>query len=201
IAEADENTQKFWMAIAGGFAVAYPALNLIGKFSSAFGTLFSTLGKFITKKTGDKALENIGSIGTAAFEASGKTGLLSQAIGLLGNPITWGVLLGGVAVGAIAYFAQQALDARQRTEEWGTAVSKTEAQELSKFKTKVDETNQAMTAFSENGVQDVEAVKVAFQGLVDEITKLTDKELAKDLKIAEQMGMSPEVIAQIKKSH
>ncbi|HFI0423939.1 TPA: phage tail tape measure protein [Streptococcus suis] len=201
IAEADEETQQFWMMLAGGVAVAYPALNLIGKFSSAFGTLFSTLGKFITKKTGDKALENIASIGTAAFEASGKTGLLSQAIGLLGSPVTWGVLLGGAALVGVALWAEKAREAAQRTAEWGTAVSKTEAQELSKFKTKVDETNQAMTAFSENGVQDVEAVKVAFQGLVDEITKLTDKELAKDLKIAEQMGMSPEVITQIKKSH
>ncbi|HFI0055092.1 TPA: phage tail tape measure protein [Streptococcus suis] len=201
IAEADENTQKFWIAIAGGAAVAYPALNFVGSLFTAFGKISSVLGNFITDKTGDKVLKNIDSIGTAAFEASGKTGLFSQAIGLLGNPVTWGVLLGGAALVGVALWAEKAREAAQRTAEWGTAVSKTEAQELSKFKTKVDETNQAMTAFSENGVQDVEAVKVAFQGLVDEITKLTDKELAKDLKIAEQMGMSPEVIAQIKKSH
>lgn len=201
IAEADEETQQFWMMLAGGAAVAYPALNFVGSLFTAFGKISSVLGKFITDKTGDKVLKNIDSIGTAALEASGNTGLFSRAIGLLGNPITWGVLIGGAALVGVAMWAEKASEAAQRTAEWGTAVSKTEAQELSKFKSKVDETNEAMTAFSENGVQDVEAVKTAFQGLVDEITKLTDKELAKDLKIAEQMGASPEVIAQIEKSH
>ncbi|HEM6397921.1 TPA: phage tail tape measure protein [Streptococcus suis] len=200
IAEADEETQQFWMMLAGGAAVAYPALNFVGSLFTAFGKISSVLGKFITDKTGDKVLKNIDSIGTAALEASGNTGLFSRAIGLLGNPITWGVLIGGAALVGVAMWAEKASEAAQRTAEWGTAVSKTEAQELSKFKSKVDETNEAMTAFSENGVQDVEAVKTAFQGLVDEITKLTDKELAKDLKIAEQMGLSPEAIAQIKKS-
>ncbi len=210
-AEADEETQKFWMTVAGGLAVAYPVLNFagnlvtgIGNVSSAFGFLSTKMSEILAKKAVASTLASVATsattTGTAMAGAAGSAGLFSGAIALLGNPVTWGVLLGGAAVGAIAYFAQQALDARQRTEEWGTAVSKTEAQELSKFKTKVDETNQAMTTFSENGVQDVEAVKVAFQGLVDEITKLTDKELAKDLKIAEQMGLSPEAIAQIKKS-
>ncbi|HFU4060495.1 TPA: phage tail tape measure protein, partial [Streptococcus suis] len=212
-AEADENTQKLWITLAGGLAVAYPILNLagilvsaVGNLSTAFGYLSTGMSKLLAKKAVASTLASVAtsatSTGTAMAGAAGNTGLLASAIAGVGGLVpALGILAGVVAVGTVAYFAQQALDARQRTEEWGTAVSKTEAQELSKFKTKVDETNQAMTAFSENGVQDVEAVKVAFQGLVDEITKLTDKELAKDLKIAEQMGMSPEVIAQIKKSH
>ncbi|HEM3576832.1 TPA: phage tail tape measure protein [Streptococcus suis] len=212
-AEADESTQKFWMAIAGGFAVAYPFLNLagivfsaVGNLSTAFGGLSTKMSEVLAKKAVASTLASVATsattTGTAMAGAAGNTSLLASAIAGVGGLVpALGILAGVVAVGTVAYFAQQALDARQRTEEWGTAVSKTEAQELSTFKTKVDETNQAMTAFSENGVQDVEAVKVAFQGLVDEITKLTDKELAKDLKIAEQMGMSPEVITQIKKSH
>ncbi|HFI0171038.1 TPA: phage tail tape measure protein [Streptococcus suis] len=198
IAEADENTQKFWIAIAGGAAVAYPALNFVGSLFTAFGKISSVLGKFITDKTGDKALENIGSIGTAAFEASGKTGLLSQAIGLLGNPVTWGVLLGGATLVGVALWAEKAREAAQRTAEWGTAVSKTEAQELSKFKSKVDKTNEAMTLFGTEGVQDVENVKQAFSELTGEIAKLVDENLAKDLKLAEKLGLSDEEIQYMK---
>lgn len=192
-----------WGLIA---AAAGPALNILGNGISVTGSVFKGLGKVSTAlgkvsgalKTGAPLMSAFSGATTTATAASGG---LASAVGLLGNPVTWGVLLGGAALVGVAMWAEKAREAAQRTAEWGTAVSETEAQELSKFKTKVDETNQAMTAFSENGVQDVEAVKVAFQGLVDEITKLTDKELAKDLKIAEQMGMSPEVIAQIKKSH
>ena len=75
----------------------------------------------------------------------------------------------------IGYFAQKAAEARQRTEEWGTAVSKAEAQELSRFKDKVDETTKAMETFGTEGVEDVEAVKTAFSSLIDEINKLVDE--------------------------
>ncbi|HFU4060516.1 TPA: phage tail tape measure protein, partial [Streptococcus suis] len=189
------------IAVAAG-----PTLTTFGKGVGVLGSVFEGLGKVSTVlgkvsgalQTGTPLLSTFTrSAGTAATASGG----LASAVGLLGNPITWGVLLGGAALVAVSYLAQEATNARQRTEEWGTEVDRVQAGELTKFKDKVDETNQAMTTFSENGVQDVEAVKVAFQGLVDEITKLTDKELVKDLKIAEQMGMSPEVIAQIKKSH
>ena len=210
-AEADESTQKFWMAIAGGLAVAYPllhfagnAVSAVGNVSSAFGFLSTKMSEVLAKKAVASTLASVAtsatSTGTAMAGAAGSAGLFSGAVALLGNPVTWGVLLGGAAVIGVAIWAEKAREAAQRTAEWGTAVSKTEAQELSKFKTKVDETTQSMTAFSENGVQDVDAVKTAFQGLVDEITKLTDKELAKDLKVAEKLGLSSEAIAQIKKS-
>lgn len=198
IAEADEETQQFWMMLAGGAAVAYPALNFVGSLFTAFGKISSVLGKFITDKTGDKVLKNIDSIGTAALEASGNTGLFSRAIGLLGNPITWGVLIGGAALVGVAMWAEKASEAAQRTAEWGTAVSKTEAQELSKFKSKVDETNEAMTLFGTDGVQDVENVKQAFSELTGEIAKLVDENLAKDLKLAEKLGLSDEEIQRMK---
>ncbi|HFI0238315.1 TPA: phage tail tape measure protein [Streptococcus suis] len=198
IAEADEETQKFWMYFAGGVAVAYPALNFFGDLASAFGTLSSTLGKFITKKTGDKVLKNIDSIGTAAFEASGKTGLFSQAIGLLGSPATWGILLGGAALISAAVWAEDASRAAQRTAEWGATVSQTESENLSKFKEKVDETTQAMEDFGEKGVQDVESIKQAFSELTTEITKLVDENLAKDLELAEKLGLSEEEVQRIK---
>ncbi|HFI0634095.1 TPA: phage tail tape measure protein [Streptococcus suis] len=198
IAEADKETQQFWMYFAGGVAIAYPVLNLIGKFISAFGTLSSTLGKFITDKTGDKVLKNIDSIGTAAFEASGKTGLFSQAIGLLGSPATWGILLGGAALISAAVWAEDASRAAQRTAEWGAAVSQTESEDLSKFKEKVDETTQAMEDFGERGVQDVESIKQAFSELTTEINKLVDENLAKDLELAEKLGLSEEEVQRIK---
>ncbi|HFU4206541.1 TPA: phage tail tape measure protein, partial [Streptococcus suis] len=98
----------------------------------------------------------------------------------------------------VAMWAEKASEAAQRTAEWGTAVSKTEAQELSKFKIKVDETNQAMTLFGTEGVQDVENVKQAFSELTSEIAKLVDENLAKDLKLAEKLGLSDEEIQHMK---
>ncbi|HFU4116313.1 TPA: phage tail tape measure protein [Streptococcus suis] len=198
IAEADEETQQFWMMLAGGVAVAYPVLNFAGNLFTAFGKISSVLGKFITDKTGDKVLKNIDSIGTAAFEASGKTGLFSQAVGLLGSPVTWGVLLGGAALVSAAVWAEDASRAAQRTAEWGAAVSQTESEDLSKFKEKVDETTQAMEDFGVKGVQDVESIKQAFSELTTEITKLVDENLAKDLELAEKLGLSEEEVQRIK---
>ncbi|MHA4750759.1 hypothetical protein ACX0FG_15590, partial [Enterococcus faecium] len=69
---------------------------------------------------------------------------------------------------------------------------------LSAFKDKVDEANRAMSAFGTEGVEDVEAVKTAFSNLTDEINKLVDDNLAKDLKLAEKLGLSDEEIQRIK---
>ncbi|HEM5082123.1 TPA: phage tail tape measure protein [Streptococcus suis] len=209
-AEADEGTQKFWMTIAGGLAVAYPALNFVGNLATGIGNVSSAFGFLSTKMSGILAKKAVASTlssvatsatttGTAMAGAAGSAGLLSSAVGLLGNPVTWGVLLGGGAVlVGVAMWAEKAREAAQRTAEWGTAVSKTEAQELSKFKSKVDETNKAMTLFGTEGVQDVENVKQAFSELTGEIAKLVDENLAKDLKLAEKLGLSDEEIQHMK---
>lgn len=199
-----------WGLIA---AAAGPALSIVGKgvgiigsVVSAFGTLnkgigavFTSLGKFsgfiTTLGTSSASVETLAaSAGTATTSVGGLTG----AVGLLGNPVTWGVLLGGAALLTIGYFADKAADAKQRTEEWGTSVSKTQANELQQFKDKVDETNQAMTVFGTDGAADVEAVRSAFQGLVDDITTLADKDLSKKIKLAEKMGLSEEQIQRMK---
>lgn len=208
-AEADEGTQKFWMTIAGGLAVAYPALNFVGNLATGIGNVSSAFGFLSTKMSGILAKKAVASTlssvatsatttGTAMAGAAGSAGLLSSAVGLLGNPVTWGVLLGGAALVGVAMWAEKASQAAQRTAEWGAAVSKTEAQELSKFKSKVDETTQAMDTFGTEGVQDVEAIKTAFSELTGEISKLVDENLSKDLELAERLGLSDEEIQRIK---
>lgn len=184
-------------------AAAGPALVVFGKVAGALGTTFKVLGTVssgIGKLVGTVAplITNFAGMETAAVGATGATSGLTGAVGLLGNPVTWGVLLGGAALLAIGYFADKAADAKQRTEEWGTSVSKTQANELQQFKDKVDETNQAMTVFGTDGASDVEAVRSAFQGLVDDITTLADEDLSKKIKLAEKMGLSEEQIQRLK---
>ena len=204
--ELDKEQQQqiiTWGLIA---AAAGPALTIFGKATGVIGSVFNGLGKmsmffgrisggFQVLKAGVPTIQTFTTETTAATAAS--TGW-AGAIGLLGNPVTWGVLLGGAALVAIGYFAQKAAEARQRTEEWGTAVSKAEAQELSRFKEKVDETTKAMDTFGTEGVEDVEAVKTAFSELTDEINKLVDENLAKDLELAKKLGLSDEEIQRIK---
>lgn len=199
-----------WGLIA---ASAGPALSILGKgvsvvgsVSKGIGTVTKALGNGL-KKIGEfsAGMQAVGSsasgieaVGASAATAEGSVAGLSGAVGLLGNPVTWGVLLGGAALLAVGYFANKAAEAKQRTEEWGTAVSKAQASELQQFKDKVDETNQAMTAFGTDGTADVEAVRSAFKGLVDDITTLADKDLNKKIKLAEKYGLSEEEIQRMK---
>lgn len=184
-------------------AAAGPALVVFGKVAGTLGTTFKALGTVssgIGKVVGKVAplITNFAGMETAAVGATGATSGLAGAVGLLGNPITWGVLLGGAALLAVGYFANKAAEAKQRTEEWGTSVSETQANELQQFKDKVDETNQAMTIFGTNGAADVEAVRKAIQGLADDITTLADKDLNKKIKLAEKLGLSEEQIQRLK---
>lgn len=184
-------------------AAAGPALVVFGKFAGTLGTTFKALGTVssgIGKLVGKVAplITNFAGMETAAVGATGATSGLAGAVGLLGNPITWGVLLGGAALLAVGYFANKAAEAKQRTEDWGASVSETQANELQQFKDKVDETNQAMTIFGTNGAADVEAVRKAIQGLADDITTLADKDLNKKIKLAEKLGLSEEQIQRLK---
>lgn len=184
-------------------AAAGPALVVFGKVAGALGTTFKALGTVssgIGKLVGKVAplITNFAGMETAAVGATGATSGLAGAVGLLGNPVTWGVLLGGAALLAIGHFAGKAVEAKQRTEEWGTSVSETQANELQQFKDKVDETNQAMTIFGTNGAADVEAVRKAIQGLADDITTLADEDLNKKIKLAEKLGLSEEQIQRLK---
>lgn len=197
-AKAPKPVQTAGLALAGFLALGYPTLNFLGNLSTVAGSTFSWLGKIAGQKA---AATTISGFGTEAGAAATKAGLLAKSGGLLSALMssTGLLVVGAIAAGAgIAYFAHKANEARQRTEEWGTKVSATEANELTKFKAKVDETNQAMAAFGSEGSADVEKIKEAFKGLTDEINKLTDKQLAKDLKLAEKLGFSDEEIQKIK---
>lgn len=198
-----------WGMIA---ASAGPALSILGNGIGVIGSVFkgvskvtSTLGKVSgALQTGTPLLEMFSGSATAATTAT--TGL-SGAVGILGNPITWGVLLGGAALATVGYFAWQANEATKRAREWGTEVDAVQANELSKFKTKVDETNVAMELFanSKDGVEQikgsVDKVKQAFDELAKSINKSLDEQLNKDLEIAKKFGFSDEAIADMQRQN
>lgn len=191
-------------------AAAGPALKLlggglgiIGGLTKGFGSLVSGIGKVSGAiKTfkdagsvagGFKALSaSIGQVGTATAEASTSTSLLSTAVASLGNPVTWGVLAGGVALVGLTYIAEQMAEAENRTQRWGTSVSKVQDEQLSGFKSKVDEANKAIVDFGATA-GNVDNVKASFEKLNSEIDKLIDEKKEKLQALAKEVGMSEEV--------
>lgn len=173
-------------SIIGGFAKVIGATARgIGKFSGILKTI-SSGGGFIN---GLKQMATgMTATGTAAEGAAASTGLWSTAVGLLGNPLTWGVLAGGAALIGIGIIAKEMADANERTQTWGTSVSKLQDQELSRLKSKVDEVHQATIGFGQGGAQAVENVRKSVQGLADDIQKAIDKDLEKTLKGLEKVG-------------
>lgn len=126
--------------------------------------------------------------GTAAEGAAASTGLWSTAVGILGSGATWGILAGGAALVTIGIIAHDIAEANERTQTWGTSVSKLQDQELSRLKSKVDEVHQATVGFGQGGAQAVENVRKSVQGLADDIQKAIDKDLEKTLKGLEKIG-------------
>lgn len=175
-------------SIIGGFAKVIGATARgIGKFSGILKTI-SNGGGFIN---GLKQMATgMTATGTAAEGAAASTGLWSTAVGLLGNPLTWGVIAGGAALIGIGIIAKEMADANERTQTWGTSVSKLQDQELSRLKSKVDEVHQATIGFGQGGAQAVENVRKSVQGLADDIQKAIDKDLEKTLKGLEKVGAS-----------
>lgn len=189
------------MAAAIGPALKFfgKGASIIGGFAKGLGTIAKGIGTFSgTLKTissgggfinGLKQMATgMTATGTAAEGAAASTGLWSTAVGLLGNPVTWGVLLGGGALLAIGLVAKEMADANERTQTWGTSVSKLQDQELSRLKSKVDEVHQATVGFGQGGAQAVENVRKSVQGLADDIQKAIDKDLEKTLKGLEKVG-------------
>nr|WP_241964673.1 phage tail tape measure protein [Streptococcus chenjunshii] len=186
---ASPEMKRFIAYMVAGTAAASPLLKILGSTTSGVGKLMNGVGKLAGGLKGLMAVKDLApAMGAVTTEATG----LTSAVGLLGNPVTWGVLLGGGALLAITAWSEHAREAKNRTQEWGTEVSKTQANELSEFKDKVDETSRAMEGFGTGGTQNVNDVKKAFKELADEITALTDEKLAKDLKLAEKWGLSDE---------
>ena len=189
------------MAAAIGPALKFfgKGASIIGGFAKGLGTIAKGIGTFSgTLKTisngggfinGLKQMATgMTATGTAAEGAAASTGLWSTAVGLLGNPVTWGVLAGGAALIGIGIIAKEMADANERTQTWGTSVSKLQDQELSRLKSKVDEVHQATVGFGQGGAQAVENVRKSVQGLADDIQKAIDKDLEKTLKGLEKVG-------------
>lgn len=193
----------------GAFAAAIgPALKVLGTgasvlsvFSKGLGTVARGIGKFSgmlkTVFQGGGFINGLKQMatgmtatGTAAEGAAASTGLWSTAVGILGSGATWGILAGGVALAAIGIIAHNIAEANERTQTWGTSVSKLQDQELSRLKSKVDEVHQATVGFGQGGAQAVENVRKSVQGLADDIQKAIDKDLEKTLKGLEKVGAS-----------
>lgn len=200
--EQQQNIIK-WGAMAAAIGPALKffgkGASIIGGFAKGLGTIAKDIGTFSgTLKTisngggfinGLKQMATgMTATGTAAEGAAASTGLWSTAVGLLGNPLTWGVLAGGAALIGIGIIAKEMADANERTQTWGTSVSKLQDQELSRLKSKVDEVHQATIGFGKGGAQAVENVRKSVQGLADDIQKAIDKDLEKTLKGLEKVG-------------
>ena len=194
-----------WGAMAAAIG---PALKFFGKGASIIGGFVKGLGT-ISKGIGTfsgtlKTISNGGGFinglkqmatgmtatGTAAEGAAASTGLWSTAVGILGSGATWGILAGGAALVTIGIIAHEIAEANERTQTWGTSVSKLQDQELSRLKSKVDEVHQATVGFGQGGAQAVENVRKSVQGLADDIQKAIDKDLEKTLKGLEKVGAS-----------
>lgn len=194
-----------WGAMAAAIGPAMKILGggarIISGFSKTLGTVARGIGKFsgVLKSVSEgngfiNSLKGMATgmtaTGTAAESAAASTGLWSTAVGLLGNPLTWGVIAGGAALIGIGIIAKEMADANERTQTWGTSVSKLQDQELSRLKSKVDEVHQATVGFGQGGAQAVENVRKSVQGLADDIQKAIDKDLEKTLKGLEKVGAS-----------
>lgn len=202
--EQQQNILK-WAGLAAAIGPAMKILSggarIISGFSKTLGTVARGIGKFSgvlnSVSEGNGFINSLKGMatgmtatGTAAESAAASTGLWSAAVGLLGNPLTWGVIAGGAALVGIGIIAHDIAEANERTQTWGTSVSKLQDQELSRLKSKVDEVHQATVGFGKGGAQAVENVRKSVQGLADDIQKAIDKDLEKTLKGLEKVGAS-----------
>lgn len=178
-------------------------LSVISGFARGLGGIASGIGKFsgILKTFKDagsiaggfKALSaGISGVGTATAEANASAGLLSSTIATLGSVPTWGILLGGAALIGLGYITKEITEANERTERWGTSVSKLQDEQLGSFKAKVDEANKAMVDFGATA-GNVDNVKASFEKLNNEIDKLIDEKKEKLEALAKEVGMSEAV--------
>lgn len=206
--EMSTEQQQSILKWAGLAAAIGPAMKILGGgariisgFSKTLGTVARGIGKFsgVLKSVSEgngfiNSLKGMATgmtaTGTAAESAAASTGLWSTAVGILGSGATWGVLLGGAALVTIGIIAHEIAEANERTQTWGTSVSKLQDQELSRLKSKVDEVHQATVGFGQGGAQAVENVRKSVQGLADDIQKAIDKDLEKTLKGLEKVGAS-----------
>lgn len=194
--EQQQNIVKW----GGLIAAAGPFLSFAGRVGGGISTLISGFGK-LTGGIG-KGIGSFKNLGKAAEVASGASGMagaassaaeLGSAVGALSNPI--GLLVGTTALlaGGVALLAAEKDRARQRAEEFGTALDNTQRKELQDFKVKVDEAKSAIVDFTSKSV-DVDRVKKAFKSLHDEIEQSSKNANQRLEELGEKWGLSDEQI-------
>lgn len=186
--------------LGGGVTVVGGFVKAIGGLSKGIGFLSGSiryLKDFGSVANGLKTVAgSAGAVETAVAGATTGTGLLGSALGFLATPVGLATVALAGATAAAVYFSNKAYEAYQRSQEWGTSVSKEQAGQLQNFKDKVDEANEAMTTFGASA-EGVNKVTTAVQKLATEIQKLADENLAKDIDMAHKLGLSEETIQQI----
>ena len=186
--------------LGGGVTVVGGFVKAIGGLSKGIGFLSGSiryLKDFGSVANGLKTVAgSAGAVETAVAGATTGTGLLGSALGFLATPVGLATVALAGATAAAVYFSNKAYEAYQRSQEWGTSVSKEQASQLQNFKDKVDEANEAMTTFGASA-EGVDKVTTAVQKLATEIQKLADENLAKDIDMAHKLGLSEETIQQI----
>lgn len=216
--EQQRNVLK-WAALTAG---AGPALSILGKGFGIIGNITKALG-WLTKGTG-KAVGGISlmlktfqafrttgnlssafklasggavALGNATASASTSTGLLTTAMGGLGNPL--GLIVGSLAIATAAavHFGNEKDKARIKTEEFGSQLSDTAQGELRSFQKTVDETSTAVANFGTRA-GDAEKVSGAFKKLYEEVAAAADKTNKRMEELGAKWGLSEEDIAKAK---
>ena len=186
--------------LGGGVTVVGGFVKAIGGLSKGIGFLSGSIRYLKDLGSVANGLKTVagsaGAVETAVAGATTGTGLLGSALGFLATPVGLATVALAGATAAAVYFSNKAYEAYQRSQEWGTSVSKEQAGQLQNFKDKVDEANEAMTTFGASA-EGVNKVTTAVQKLATEIQKLADENLAKDIDMAHKLGLSEETIQQI----
>ena len=216
--EQQRNVLK-WGALTAG---AGPALSILGKGLGIIGNLTKALG-WLTKGTGKavggmslmlktfQAFRTTGNLssafklasggavalGNATASASTSTGLLTTAMGGLGNPL--GLIVGSLAIATAAavHFGNEKDKARIKTEEFGSQLSDTARGELRSFQKTVDETSTAVANFGTRA-GDAEKVSGAFKKLYEEVVAAADKTNKRMEELGAKWGLSEDDIAKAK---
>lgn len=197
--ELDEVTQRNiinWALALGAISpvskILGSTIGTVGDLAGGIGTLSKKVANIGAENAGKAAIEALGATaGTTATSVGGLTG----AVGLLGSPVTWGVLATGAALVGLTVIVNQMGEAEQRAREWGVAVDKVQAEELQRFKDKVDSSTRAMDEFGTGGVENLDKVKQSFTELADVISEGVDKENQELAEMAKKFGLTDEQIA------
>ncbi|NQJ68509.1 phage tail tape measure protein [Streptococcus suis] len=202
--ELDEGTQRHIINMALMVGAISPVSKVMGSvvgtvsdLTGGIGNLAKKLANIDADKAGSLAIQGIGD---AAIGTNTNLDSLVSTASILGSTPTWGVVLSGAVLAALGYIAVEATNAENRTKLWGTEVDKVQAGELTQLKEKVDDTTKSMELFADGAVEDIKEVEKSVKDLTDSIIALTDEELAKDIELAEKLGLSDSVVNVLKQN-